>query len=431
MGRPTLVLSLLALPLAANAQQRTLTLAQALELAAQADPAVVQAQGAARTAGAQALSAWGSFLPTISGGVSYGKSYSALPSRTDPITGEILTGGATSGSLGLSAQARIDLFTGFRRGAEISAARASITEADAALAGQLALSALNTSNQFLAALQAADLVRAQQDAIRRAEEKLAIATARLGTRASTISDSLQAVVDLTRAQAQLLNQQRSLAEAEARLARLAGVEGRVSATPDSSLFRIAEVPDTGALLDEALARAPNVVRAEARARAARSSVGISRAAYWPTLSLGGNTSLSGSSQNSYDLLGGRSFNLGLSWNLFNGFQRERILVQAGANRDAAEATAADTRLDVGAQLVAQLAALQTAEARIRLTATGLDAARGLARVQTERYRLGTITITELNAAQDALSGAEQEAINARYDYLRAKAQIEAILGRRL
>ena len=42
-----------------------------------------------------------------------------------------------------------------------------------------------------------------------------------------------------------------------------------------------------------------------------------------------------------------------------------------------------------------------------------------------------IDITVLNAAQDALSNAEIDAVSARYDYLRAKAQIEAILGRTL
>ena len=37
----------------------------------------------------------------------------------------------------------------------------------------------------------------------------------------------------------------------------------------------------------------------------------------------------------------------------------------------------------------------------------------------------------LNLAQDALSTAETDAVNARFDYLRARAQIEALLGRGL
>ena len=56
---------------------------------------------------------------------------------------------------------------------------------------------------------------------------------------------------------------------------------------------------------------------------------------------------------------------------------------------------------------------------------------GYARVQLERYRLGTIEIERLVQAQDRLSQAEEGAITARFDYLRSKAQIEALIGRTL
>jgi outer membrane protein TolC len=52
-------------------------------------------------------------------------------------------------------------------------------------------------------------------------------------------------------------------------------------------------------------------------------------------------------------------------------------------------------------------------------------------VALERYRLGSIGITDLNAAEGGLTRAEESAVNARFEYLRAKAQIEALLGRRL
>ncbi len=431
MRRFVLALSLYTLPGSALAQQRAVTLSQAVELAARVDPAVVQAEGTSRTAGASIRVAWGTFLPAIRTGLNYGKSFSALPSRTDPLTGEVITGGVTQGSLNLNAQASIDLFTGFRRGAQLSEARAGVAEADAGYVDARAQSTLRTTDQFIAALRAADLVRAQQDAIRRAEEKLAIATARLTTRAATVSDSLDAVVDLFRARTQLLAQQRSLAEAEATLGRMIGAEGRVSATPDSSLFELATIGDPAGLLAEAQRGSPAVLRAEARERAARARVGIAKSSYWPTLNLGASTSLNGSSQTNYDLSNSRGFSLGLSWPLFNGFQRERILSQAHAENDYTRAVAADTRRDVIARLGSQLEALRTAEERILLSTQSLEAARANARIKTERYRLGTLQITELNLAQEALSGAEQEAINARYDYLRVRAQIEAILGRKI
>jgi outer membrane protein len=431
LRRLNLVLACSFWPATATAQQRSVTLPEAIALAVRADPLVVQAEGTARTAGASVRAAWGEFLPRISGGASYGKSYSALPSRTDPITGQVLAGNVTSGSLGLNAQASIDLFTGFRRGANLSLYRANVTDADASLADSRAQSALRTTNQFLQALQSADLVRVRRDAIRRAEEKLAIANAKLATRANTIADSLQAVGDLARARSQLLAEQQNLTAAEATLTRMIGLEGRISAAPDSSLFRTAAIGDTAALSTEAMARSPAVVRAAAKARSARAAIGVNRSAYWPSLTLSGNSSLSGSSSSNYDLLSGRGFSLGLSWNLFDRFARERNLVQARVNFEAAQASEADARRTVAASLTTQLSALSIAEQRIALATQSLEAARATARVQTERYRLGSIGIVELNLAQDALSNAETEAINARYEYLRAKAQIEAILGRSL
>jgi len=412
-------------------QQRSVTLEEALQMAEQAAPAVVQARGNVRSAGAGVRAAWGGFFPDIGTNASYGKNSSDGPSRTDPITGEIITGNTSSSSLSLGANASIDLFTGFRRGAELSAARAGRTEADAALAFEQSQSALATTRQFFQALQGADLVRVRQDAIRRAQEKLAIANARLSTRSITIADSLQAEVDLINARLNLLSEARNLAEAEANLARLVGLDGRVSAVADSSLFRIVPIADSAQLLEEAMERSPSVLRATAQVRAARANRAITRSTYLPTVSLSTNAQFSGSDRNDFTLFNNRAVDVRLSWQLFNGFGRERDVAVRQATLDAALAREADERRRVGSVLTTQLAGLSSAEQRMVLTAQNLESARASSRVQIERYRLGSIGIVELNAAQDALSRAETDAVSARFEYLRAKAEIEAILGRSL
>jgi outer membrane protein len=431
--RLTLVLACYALPATseAHAQQRAVTLAEALVLAEQNAPAVVTARGNVRSSGAGVRAAWGSFLPTLSTSGGYNISTSDGPSRTDPLTGEIISGNQSSKSLSLGGSASLDLFTGFSRGANLSSAKASRTEAEAVLVFEQSQSALNTTTRFLEALQGADLVRVRSDAIRRAEEKLAIANAKLATRATTIADSLQAVVDLTRSQLQLLTDERNLAAAEANLARLVGMDGRVVAVSDSSLFRIAAIGDTAALMAEAQDRAPSVIRAESQVRSARANVSIFRANYLPRVSVSSGTSWGGSDRNDFTLFNSRRVDLSFSWALFNGFGRERDLVIRQVALDAALSREADERRRVGAELTSQLAALSAAEQRARLTALNLETARATVRVQTERYRLGSINIEQLNQAQDALSNAESDAVSARYDYLRAKAQIEAILGRTL
>ena len=102
-----------------------------------------------------------------------------------------------------------------------------------------------------------------------------------------------------------------------------------------------------------------------------------------------------------------------------------------AAADYAEASAADTRRVVVANLTARLAALDAARQRIGITQTSVVAGTENLRVQQERFRLGAATIVDVVTSQEALAQAEVDAVTARFDYLRAKAQIEALIGREL
>ena len=97
----------------------------------------------------------------------------------------------------------------------------------------------------------------------------------------------------------------------------------------------------------------------------------------------------------------------------------------------ADATAADVEREVASQLTAALAAARRARTQIDITQTSVVAATEDLRVQQERYRLGASTIVDVLTSQEALNQAEVDVVVARFDYLRAKAQIEALIGRTL
>ncbi len=69
--------------------------------------------------------------------------------------------------------------------------------------------------------------------------------------------------------------------------------------------------------------------------------------------------------------------------------------------------------------------------RIEITQASVTAATEDLRVVNERYRVGAATILDVLTSQEALATAEVDAVNARFDYLNAKAQIEALIGRQL
>jgi outer membrane protein TolC len=189
--------------------------------------------------------------------------------------------------------------------------------------------------------------------------------------------------------------------------------------------------DTAAVRGEATAHSPRVQEAVANADAARAGLRASQAAYWPSLNLSASTNWNGSRTTDYDLFNQRQVSLGLRWTLFNGFDRELAVTQRSVALDVAEASAADAKRQLDADLTAQLASLYAARSKIEITQTSVAAAREDLRVQQERYRLGASTIVDVLTSQEALNQAEVDVVVARFDYLRAKAQLEALIGRTL
>jgi outer membrane protein TolC len=427
---PLVVLGTLLAPLRLAAQDRAVTLADAIKLAERTQPSVVQAQGQVETAAAQRRSAWGAFLPSLTAGSSASDFYSEGASRIDPVTGQVLSGNTTNRSVNASLRASVDLFTGFRRGADLRAAKAGQAQAGAGLVDAKFQQDLATTNQFFDALSAAQLVGVRESSVRRAEEQLKVSVAKLHAGSATRSDSLRSLVTLGNTQLDLIQAQTDLATAEAALARLVGQTGRVRAIDDSAFRRVATV-DTAALRQQAEAGSPRIQTALASTNVAVANLRASRAAYWPSLTLGANTSWNGSRANDYTLLNQRQLSLSLSWDIFNGFDRELTIAQRQASLDVAEATAADERRAVASELTQRFAELDAARSKIDITATSVAAATEDLRVQQERYRLGASTIVDVLTSQEALNQAEVDVVNARFDYLRAKAQLEALIGRTL
>ncbi|HWA40571.1 MAG TPA: TolC family protein [Gemmatimonadales bacterium] len=434
-----LSLSLVAAPVAAQGVDTTITrtlgaaperisLAEALARAPRVQPTTVQAAGTVRNADAQRRSATGAFLPNVSGSAGGARSFSEFASQLP--NGEIGTAGTTNQTVNMGLSASLDLFTGFRRGADIKAADAQQRSAEAGLDNARFQVALQTTQAFLDALATRQTVEVRIASVRRAQEQLKVSVAKLRAGSATRSDSLRSEVNLGNARIQLINAEIQQATAEANLGRLVGATGRVEAVDDSAYYRHAAIDTTG-LRAEARAGAPQVRSSQASADAARAQIGATRAQYFPSLALTGNQSWSGNKNSDYQLFQNRSLSLGLSWTLFNRFARERNLVTSQVAADNAEATAADAMRQVDAGITQRFAELAAAQVRIGITQASVQAATEDLRVVGERYRLGAATIVDLLTSQEALTQAEVDAVNARFDYLRAKAQVEALIGRSL
>ncbi len=411
-------------PAAGQPAQLQVSLAEAVRRALDVQPAVVQARGDQRNAGASERAAVGAFLPSISIG---GSSNKASANRYNSATGQIVTVPSNTSYFG-SVGASIDLFDGFRRFATKSAASASVNSADAGFANQRAQVTGATQQLFFTALAQEELVRVAEAQLQRAKEELQIAVNKFQAGAATRSDTLTATVDLGNGQLALLQANANLATAQASLGRQIGVDQLVRAVPDTAF---PPLPDTTRLRAEVLDSSPQVQQAAAVERTARALVAVARAQYFPTLSVSysnGYTGLDAPWSTTQSYVNNWSLRFALNWTLFNGFSREADQVSASVTRDVAEAQAADTRRRVNAQLTQQLAALTTAYAQIAIVGTNVAAATEALRVTQERYRLGAGTLLDLLTAQANMTQAEVNQVSARYNYVIARAQVEALVG---
>jgi outer membrane protein len=407
------------------------TLPEAVRRALEVQPAIVQARGDQRNAGASQLAATGAFLPTITAS---GSSNLTSTNRYNPSTGQIVSAPSNtsySGSLGLT----LNLFDGFQRIASKRVASANQDAADAGFVNQRYQVTATTAAVFFTALADEELVRVAQAQVDRAKEELQISVNKFQAGAATRSDTLTSTVDLGNARLALLQAQANLATAQANLGRQVGVDQLVRAVPDTAF---PPLPDTTALRAQVLESSPVVQQAEAKARATQAQAGIAHAEYWPALSLSYSNGYTGLDSlgrlgltpwsTTQNYLNNWALRFTLSWTIFNGFSREADQVSASVTRDVALATAADTRRQMNAQYTQQLAALYTANAQIGIAGADVAAATEAVRVQQERYRLGAGTLLDLLTAQANLTQAQVSEVQARYNYLIARAQVEALVG---
>ena len=420
-----MLLAALASPAAAQdtlAIAPVVTLAEALERSARLDPNYVGALGAVESAEWGRRAARLAFiLPSVSVGLDVTKYSSGFFN--------LGTGELQSTSVTARADARYELFS-LRKLAELSRSGAALDAANADETRARFAAALLTEQEYYAVLAAHELLISAEQQVRRAEEGLKVARARVASGAVVQSDSLQLVLDLTRARVELLRQRAALEVAQLNLGRRVGSDRSVDAAPIDTAPP-PELPiDDAAALALALEQGPDYRLARADERSADAVLRAQRSDYFPTVNLSG-------AHQRFDskffpsARAVSSVTLGFSWPLWNSGQREVAVAEARTRSNVARAIRADLERGARADVTEALAAYRTARASVVLSQTALAVAQENYRVQESRYRAGAATILDLRDAQVDLAQAEAELVQARYGTRLALAGLEAMLGRRL
>ncbi|MBR9990333.1 MAG: TolC family protein [Gemmatimonadetes bacterium] len=404
----------------------TLTLDEVVRRTLQNSPQVMQAQGAVQTAGASELTAFGSFLPNLN--ISSGAALSSTQ-RFDPNTNTNVTGSSDSYNAGISSS--IDLFTGGRRGAQLTQARMETRASEASLVQQRYAVTRNAKAAYFDVARASDLIRSAEARLERADEGLAAAQLRSQAGSATRSDVLRSELERTNARQALLQANNQKRAAMYALGRLVAIDGPVDVAGEHPLTAEELTLTPEQLLELALTQAPAVITAQANERAAQAGIRVSRAQYMPSVNSSGSYNWNNDAPSFADMRSSWSVRMGLSFPVFNRFAREESVERSRVSATVARYQLEDARRATRANLEALLGTLETSRLAISIAQEALALAEEDLRVQQERYRLGVSTILEQVTSQENLVAAETSLIAAQYDYQLALAELESLIGREL
>jgi outer membrane protein TolC len=399
------------------------TLAEAIRRSARLDPDYVQALGQIDNA------EWGRraatlafFVPSLELGLDETKYSQEFFNPADPAnpTSTLVVG---------RARANYEVFS-LRKFAELGRTRAELSSAEAGELEQRFQAALETESSYYDVLVNQELARVSEERVNRAREGLGVARARVASGAAVPTDSLQLVLELTRAQVDVLVRRNALRTAQLELGRRVGESMAVDAVPLDTM----PAPDLPVGLPEALRAAldqgPQYRAARADERAAEAALKSQRSDYFPTLGIGAlhqryDTEIFPGAANV------TSVTFSVSLPIWNNGQRELEVSRARVARDVARTIRDDLERAVRRDVTSAFDTYQTSREAVRLAGVGVAVGRDNYRMQEMRYRAGASTILDLLDAQVSLAEAEAGLVQARYVTRLSLARLEAILGRRL
>jgi outer membrane protein len=313
---------------------------------------------------------------------------------------------------------------------DLRSARASVDRAEAIETVARFRTSLGADEAYFSVLANRELSRVATNRLRRAEEQLGIARVRVVAGEAIASDSLQLLLEVSRARLSILSRDSALVTSRLRLGRVMGLDGPAEAAPIDTT----KPPPLPMSREEAIAemrrRGPDVEASRADEKSASAILSAQRERYFPEITVG-------ATKGAYDselfpsALKRSQWAFAVSVPIWNGGSRELAVARARADRDIARATRADRERGAGEVMAQAYHGYITSLAGIDLALVGVAAATENYRVQRARYREGATTILDLLEAQVSLSEAEASLIQARYSTRLALAQIEALLGRRI
>lgn len=281
------------------------------------------------------------------------------------------------------------------------------------------------------AVEAGKKIEVQRDTVNKYDAHLKNVTALYEAGAQAKIDVLRSSVELSNARQELTRAENTYAVSLAALRNLLNISRTEPLTLTSE---VAYQPfETSVENCISYANRSRLDLAEERMKVQQKELAVesARAGKKPTVSLTLGTGLTSQFRPRHDTSADVSASVGVSWNIFDSGVTRAAIEAAEAERDIALLTLKKTEETIDLNLRKAYLNMREAEQRFTSTGDAVRQAREDYHIANERYRAGEGILLDIIDAQTALSAAETNAISARYDYARCRAQVENIMGTEL
>ncbi|MEI8571601.1 TolC family protein [Methylomonas sp. LW13] len=244
------------------------------------------------------------------------------------------------------------------------------------------------------------------------------------------SDVLSLEVQLAEAKDAEIQAANAIELAQSMLKTLLGLPVNAPFTIDTT--RQAALPASPAVFDEllnqALSNHPELQAAQKRVAMAERQLDVAQAAHLPRadafVSYGSDSKDLAFSSNRDNVTAGVMVEV----DVFSGFATQEKIKKAEHELTAAQEAARQTRLRIEQQLKSAQIKLQDALSRAEVSAVAVKAAEEALRLVNEQRQAGVVTVTRYIEAEVARDKAHTRQITARFDALRAEAELKQATG---
>jgi outer membrane protein len=206
------------------------------------------------------------------------------------------------------------------------------------------------------------------------------------------------------------------------------------ASPGTALPASLSGQDIHRLIDDALARRPDLSALRATLASREAAIRVARASRWPSLYLTGSLTrdyyeLYGlnnrpSATDDWAFVGGAA----LKWNLFDGFQTLSSIHTAEAQAEAMRAQLRQAELGASAEIWARFQNYETALRKHEFSLIALKSATASQDLALQSYKAGVKTILDLLNAETQVSQARSQLVASRQEVFTALANLTHVTG---